>query len=264
MREYEVTLNPNKLVRFLKKPACEFTRHDIIRFIDENGIEMVNFRFVGEDGKLKTLNFVVTSRDYLESILATGERVDGSSLFSYVEAASSDLYVIPRFSSAFVNPFSEVPSLDILCSFYTGEGKPLESAPEHILKKAHTEFKRSTGLTFKAMGELEFYIFGKKDEMYPSQDQKGYTNSQPFAKWEDLRKEAMNLIAQAGGKIKYGHSEVGNFTSGDEYFEQHEIEFQPVEAEDAADQIVIGKWILRMLGQKYGVNVSFAPKITVG
>lgn len=264
MREYEVILNPNKLVKFLKKPAHEFTRHDIIRFIDENGIEMVNFRFVGEDGKLKTLNFVVTSRDYLESILATGERVDGSSLFSYVEAASSDLYVIPRFSSAFVNPFSEVPSLDILCSFYTGEGKPLESAPEYILKKAHTEFKRSTGLTFKAMGELEFYIFGKKDEMYPSQDQKGYTNSSPFAKWEDLRKEAMNLIAQTGGKIKYGHSEVGNFTSGDEYFEQHEIEFQPVDAEDAADQIVIGKWILRMLGHKYGVNVSFAPKITVG
>jgi glutamine synthetase len=264
MREYEVILNPNKLVKFLKKPASEFTRHDIIRFIDENGIEMVNFRFVGEDGKLKTLNFVVTSRDYLESILATGERVDGSSLFSYVEAASSDLYVIPRFSSAFVNPFSEVPSLDILCSFYTGEGKPLESAPEYILKKAHTEFKRATGLTFKAMGELEFYVFGKKDEMYPSQDQKGYTNSPPFAKWENLRKEAMNLIAQTGGKIKYGHSEVGNFTSGDEYFEQHEIEFQPVEAEDAADQIVIAKWILRMLGHKYGVNVSFAPKITVG
>ncbi len=264
MREYEITLNPNRLVKFLKKPASEFTRHDIIRFIDENGIEMVNFRFVGEDGKLKTLNFVVTSRDYLESILATGERVDGSSLFSYVEAASSDLYVIPRFSSAFVNPFSEVPSLDILCSFYTGEGKPLESAPEYILKKAHTEFKKATGLTFKAMGELEFYVFGKKDEMYPSQDQKGYTSSQPFAKWEDLRKEAMNLIAQTGGKIKYGHSEVGNFTSGDEYFEQHEIEFQPVEAEDAADQIVIAKWILRMLGHKYGVNISFAPKITVG
>lgn len=50
MREYEVTLNPNKLVKFLKKPAREFTRHDIIRFIDENGIEMVNFRFVGKTG----------------------------------------------------------------------------------------------------------------------------------------------------------------------------------------------------------------------
>jgi glutamine synthetase len=264
MREYEITLNPNKLVKYLKKPSSEFTRHDIIRFIDENEIRMVNFRFVGEDGKLKTLNFVVTSRDYLESILATGERVDGSSLFSYLEAGSSDLYVIPRFRTAFVNPFAEVPTLDILCSYYTGNGKPLESAPENILRKAHQQFKKSTGLTFKAMGELEFYIFGKKDEMYPSQDQKGYTNSQPFAKWEHLRVEAMNLIAQTGAKMKYGHSEVGNFTAGDDYYEQHEIEFMPVEAEDAADQLVIAKWILRMLGHKYGVNISFAPKITVG
>ena len=133
MREYEVSLNPNKLVKYLRKPSKEFTRHDIIRFIEENGIEMVNFRFAGEDGKLKTLNFVITSRDYLESILSTGERVDGSSLFSYVDADSSDLYVIPRFSSAFVNPFSEIPSIDILCSYYTKDGKPLESAPEYIL-----------------------------------------------------------------------------------------------------------------------------------
>ena len=86
----------------------------------------------------------------------------------------------------------------------------------------------------------------------------------PFAKWEDLRKEAMNLMAQSGCKIKYGHSEVGNFSSKDKYFEQHEIEFQPVDAEDAADQIIIAKWILRMLGQKNKVIISFAPKITVG
>ncbi|MBK8380996.1 MAG: glutamine synthetase [Ignavibacteria bacterium] len=264
MREYEVSLNPNKLVKYLRKPSKEFTRHDIIRFIEENGIEMVNFRFAGEDGKLKTLNFVITSRDYLESILSTGERVDGSSLFSYVDADSSDLYVIPRFSSAFVNPFSEIPSIDILCSYYTKDGKPLESAPEYILRKAHNEFKKSTGFVFKAMGELEYYVISKTDTLYPAKDQKGYADSQPFSKWENLRREAMNLIAQAGGKIKYGHSEVGNFTSGDEYYEQQEIEFQPVEAEDAVDQLLIGKWILRMLGKKHNVNISFAPKITIG
>lgn len=264
MREYEVSLNPNKLVKYLRKPSKEFTRHDIIRFIEENGIEMVNFRFAGEDGKLKTLNFVITSRDYLESILSTGERVDGSSLFSYIDADSSDLYVIPRFSSAFVNPFSEIPSIDILCSYYTKDGKPLESAPEYILRKAHNEFKKSTGFVFKAMGELEYYVISKTDTLYPAKDQKGYADSQPFSKWENLRREAMNLIAQAGGKIKYGHSEVGNFTSGDEYYEQQEIEFQPVEAEDAVDQLLIGKWILRMLGKKHNVNISFAPKITVG
>jgi hypothetical protein len=30
MHDSEILLNPNELVRFLKKPAAEFTRHDIV------------------------------------------------------------------------------------------------------------------------------------------------------------------------------------------------------------------------------------------
>ena len=264
MRDLEVLMNSNKMVRHLQKPAREFTKYDIIKFIDDHNIEMLNFRYVGEDGKLKTLNFVITSKDYLESILSTGERVDGSSLFSYINAESSDLYVIPRFRTAFVNPFTEQPTLDILCSFYTKDGKPLESAPEYILKKASNLFTEETGYTFKAMGELEYYIISDKNDLYPVKDQRGYHTAAPFTNWERLRLEALQIIAQSGGKVKYGHSEVGNFTTEPHMYEQHEIEFNPVEAEEAVEQLLIAKWILRMLGQKYGVTISFAPKITVG
>jgi len=266
MKDNQIKLNPNLLVQFLQKPTTEFTKEDIITFIDENDIEMLNFRYVGEDGRLKTLNFVITSLEHLDTVLSTGERVDGSSLFSFIEAGSSDLYVIPRYKTAFVNPFSDVPSLDILCSFYTSEGKPLESAPDYILRKAHSEFKKSTGFTFKAMGELEYYVIGEAEEnsSYPAVDQRGYHEAPPFTKYEDLRKEAMRLIAETGGKIKYGHSEVGNFTKDGKYYEQQEIEFMPVDVEDAADQLVIAKWIIRMLAEQYGVTISLAPKITVG
>jgi glutamine synthetase len=264
MRDLEILMNPNKLVKHLKKPAREFTKYDIIKFIDDHNIEMLNFRYIGEDGKLKTLNFVITSKDYLESILSTGERVDGSSLFSYIEAGSSDLYVIPRFRTAFVNPFTEQATLDILCSFYTKDGKPLESAPEYILKKADAKFRKDTGYTFKAMGELEYYIISEKMDLYPAKDQKGYHTAAPFTNWEKLRLEALQTIAQCGGKIKYGHSEVGNFTAGDLMYEQHEIEFNPVRVEEAVEQLIISKWVLRMLGKKHGVTISFAPKITVG
>ena len=264
MRDLEVLMNPNKMVRHLQKPAREFTKYDIIKFIDDHNIEMFNFRYVGEDGKLKTLNFVITSKDYLESILSTGERVDGSSLFSYIDAESSDLYVIPRFRTAFVNPFTDQPTLDILCSFYTKDGKPLESAPEYILKKASNLFTEETGYTFKAMGELEYYIISDKNDLYPVKDQRGYHTAAPFTNWERLRLEALQIIAQSGGKVKYGHSEVGNFTTEPHMYEQYEIEFNPVEAEEAVEQLLIAKWILRMLGQKYGVTISFAPKITVG
>jgi len=264
MRDLEVLMNPNKMVRHLQKPAREFTKYDIIKFIDDHHIEMLNFRYVGEDGKLKTLNFVITSKDYLESILSTGERVDGSSLFSYIHAGSSDLYVIPRFRTAFVNPFSEQPTLDILCSFYTKDGTPLESAPEYILKKASRLFTTETGYNFKAMGELEYYIISEKKDLYPARDQKGYHTAAPFTNWECLRMEALQIIAQSGGKVKYGHSEVGNFSTETHMYEQHEIEFNPVDAEEAVEQLIIAKWILRMLGQKYGVTISFAPKISVG
>jgi glutamine synthetase len=264
MTESMYAFRANPLERYLQKSSKDFTRDDIIHYVSGNGIKMLNFRYVAEDGKLKILNFVIHSLEYLDAILATGERVDGSSLFSYIEAASSDLYVIPRFSTAYVNPFSVVPTLDILCSFYTSEGVPLETAPEYILRKAHNLFRERTGFTFKAMGELEYYVQGKKEELYPAEDQKGYHSASPFSNYEFIRLEAMDLIARCGGRIKYGHSEVGNFNTDAESFEQHEIEFLPVEVEDAVDQLVLAKWILRQLGEKYQVNISFAPKITVG
>jgi glutamine synthetase len=264
MKNNEILLNPNELVQFLKKPSQDFNREDIIRFIEAKGISMINFRYVAEDGKLKSLNFVPCSREHLEIILSAGERVDGSSLFSFIEAGSSDLYVIPRYRTAFVNPFTDKPTLEMLCSFYNNEGKPLESAPEYILRKAYARFRKDTGFTIKALGELEYYVNSIHEDLFPLVDQRGYHQSKPFAKFEDLRIEALELCARAGCKIKYGHSEVGSFTKNGEDFEQHEIEFLPVEVDAAVDQLIIAKWILRMLGLEYGVEISFAPKITVG
>ncbi len=264
MDKNQLLLNPNKIVQYLNKPNTEFTKNDIIDFIIGNDIKMMNFRYIAEDGKLKTLNFVINDYKHLDTVLSTGERVDGSSLFSYIDASASDLYVIPRFRTAFLNPFSEQPTIDLLCSFYNSEGKPLDIAPEYILRKAHAKFKETTGFTFKALGELEYYVMSEKNELYPVADQKGYHTSAPFTNWEILRTEAIRLITECGGKVKYSHSEVGNFTTDEGFFEQHEIEFLPVDVEDAADQLIIAKWILRMLANVYGVKISFAPKITVG
>ena len=259
-----VGMNINKIVQFLGKPPEEFTKQDLIKFIEEKKIEMVNFRYVGGDGRLKTLNFVITNKAQLDRLLSTGERADGSSLLPYIDAASSDLYVIPRYKTAYVNPFAPIPTLDILCSYYTSEGVPLPSSPANIVRKAHEALKNSTGLTLEVMGELEYYVFYNSQRFYPTTTQMGYQESAPFSKWEELRCEAMRAIAQVGGKIKYGHSEVGNIREEDYEMEQHEIEFLPVPIEDAADQIVIAKWILRMIGYKYGVTISFAPKILAG
>jgi glutamine synthetase len=263
MNEY-TQMNPNPLVQYLNKPASEFTRADLIRYIEDNDIEMINFRYVAWDGRLKALNFIINNKQHLEAVLSAGERVDGSSLFPFVQAGSSDLYVIPKYRTAFLNPFSETPTLDILCSFYDRYGNHFESAPEFILKKAHQSFKDVTGFEFETMGELEYYIISNEEELYPAVNQKGYHESSPFNKWGDFRREAMRLIAQAGGQLKYGHSEVGNFSFEGKVYEQNELEFLPTDVEDAADQLVIAKWIMRKLAYQYGVTITFAPKITVG
>lgn len=260
----EIALNPNKLVQYLDKPAKDFTKKDIVKFVEDNGIKMLNFRYVGGDGRLKSLNFVINSRKHLERILSTGERVDGSSLFSYIPASSSDLYVVPRYKTAFVNPFTEFPTVDLLCSYYSSDGEPLQSSPENIIKKAYNLLQEKSGLNLEVMGELEYYLLSEIDSIYPIIEQKGYHESHPFSKWGSVRREAMSVISQIGGKIKYGHAEVGNIISGDKEMVQHEIEFLPEPVPEAADQLVLAKWAIRETAYKYGMEVSFAPKIIVG
>ena len=264
MANNELLMNANEVVAFLQKPSSEFTKEDIVRFIQENEIKMVNFMYPGGDGKLKTLNFIINNLAYLDTILTCGERVDGSSLFSFIQAGSSDLYVLPRFSSAFVDPFAEIPTLCMLASYFDKDGNPLESSPEYTLAKAAKAFREVTGMEFHAMGELEYYVITPDEEVFPAVDQRGYHESMPYAKTNDFRTLCMSYIAKAGGQIKYGHSEVGNFSQDGLIYEQNEIEFLSVPVEKAADELMIAKWIIRNLAYQMGMNVTFAPKITTG
>ena len=259
-----LALNANPVVAFLQKPAEQLTKADIIRYVCENDIRMINFMYPGGDGKLKTLNFVITNLQYLDTILTCGERVDGSSLFSFIQAGLSDLYVLPRFRTAFLDPFAEIPTLSMLCSFFDKDGQPLASAPEQTLRKASEAFTRVTGFQFEAMGELEYYVISADEEVFPAVDQHGYHESAPYAKTNEFRTKCMKYIAQTGGQIKYGHSEVGNFTLDGLTYEQNEIEFLPVPVEQAADQLMLAKWVIRNLAYDEGYDVTFAPKITTG
>ena len=264
MNNEHLILNANPIVAFLEKPSAEFTKADIINYIVKNDIRMVNFMYPGGDGKLKTLNFVINDLAYLDTILTCGERVDGSSLFSFIQAGSSDLYVLPRFRTAFLDPFAEIPTVSLLCSYFDKDGNPLESSPEHTLHKAAVAFTEVTGMEFQAMGELEYYVISDEEETFPAQDQRGYHESAPYAKANEFRTRCMQYISQAGGQIKYGHSEVGNFCLNGKNYEQNEIEFLPVPVEQAADQLMLAKWIIRNLAYELGYDVTFAPKITTG
>ena len=263
--EKTLELNPNEVIAFLQKRPENFTLDDLIQFIKAKGIRMIDFMYPAEDGRVKTLNFVINNLEYAETILTEGERVDGSSLFpSFVEAGNSDLYVIPRYRTAFVDPFCEIPTLCLLCNFYNKDGKAFSGAPYQTLLRAEAVFEESTGMTFEAMGELEYYVIADEQPLFPATDQRGYHESEPFAKLNGFRRKCMDFVAKTGGQIKYGHSEVGNFRQDGKIYEQNEIEFLPCPIETAADQLLLAKWVIRNLAWECGLDVCFAPKLTAG
>ena len=256
---------PHPFVRLLDKPAADFTCDDLVRVVEELGLTQVNLRYLGGDGRLKTLAFPVDSREHVTEILTRGERVDGSSIFEGTEAATSDVYVVPRHRTAFLNPFGERPSLDVLCSFYDEDGRPLSYAGEQVLRRAAETLTRETGMVLEAFGELEYYLVDEVDEvddLFGVEEERGYQESSPFSKGERVREQVLGHLAAMGIRLKYAHGEVGGIVEPERQLVQHEIEFWPVPVEQAADALVMAKWVVREVAYAHGLEVTFAPSVS--
>lgn len=263
--------NPISII--LDKPRTDFTRNDLLHIIELRQIEKITFHYTGLDGKLKELKLPVANREQAERILAGGERVDGSSLFKgLIDTSVSDLYVVPIFKTAFINPMDET-SLDFICRYINKDGEMASFALDTILHKAHELFKQSTGYELYALGELEFYLIGSTDNpLYPVSKQKGYHASAPFIKSGTIVNEIVKHLTQITGCIKYAHNEVGyvNKTRSDlpeingKPAEQIEVEFLPAPITDMADYLVLARWLIRNIAYKHGYIATFTPKIEEG
>jgi glutamine synthetase len=263
----------NPISSILGKPREDFTREDLVKVIEERNIEKITLRYVALDGKLKELKIPFANRYQAERILADGERVDGSSLFrGVVDVARSDLYVVPVYKTAFLNPF-DATSLDFVCRYFTSDGEMAPYTWDNVLHKALEVFRKGSGLDLYAMGELEFFLIGApKGSAYPAQRQSGYHASAPFVKSGAILDEMVRCLTQVTGAVKYAHSEVGyieNIHSASEELdgkmaEQMEIELFPSPIDEAADHAVLARWIIRNVAHHHECVATFAPKIEEG
>lgn len=252
------------------KSRNEITRDDLIRVILEKQLERITFNYTGLDGKLKELKIPITSRKHAELILSEGERLDGSSLFKgIVDAGKSDLYIVPEYRTAFLNPFDD-KSLNIICRFMDKNGDLADYAPDNILKRAANQFTRKTGLELHSFGELEFYLIGNaENNLYPLAKQRGYHATAPFVKTGDIINEMLHHMSKITGSIKYAHNEVGFIQNVEsdyaelkgKFAEQVEIEFLPTPVEDTADIMVLASWLVRNVAYKHNFVATFFPKI---
>jgi len=267
------SVKPYPLSVMLDKPSRDFVRADFLKVIKQKQIERITFHFTALDGKLKELKFPVPSLGRAECILAEGERVDGSSLFrGLVDTALSDLYVVPEYKTAFLNPF-DAGSLDFICRYLTKDGKRAAFPLDSILARACDFFRKRTGLEMFALGELEFFLISEnRQNIFPLHRQKGYQESGPFIKSGEILNEILRYLTQITGEVKYGHSEVGSIDVihsdlgeiKDKSAEQLEVEFLPRPVEEMADALVLGRWLIRNVAFKYGCIATFTPKIDEG
>ena len=263
----------NPLCQLLGKDRTDFTRADLLKVVRTKGIERFTFRYTGGDGRLKELRLPFSNTEQADRILAAGERVDGSSLFKgFVDAGESDLYVVPVYRSAFVNPF-DATSLDFICRFLDREGRRAPFTPDNILALAHERFRQRTGCELWALAEPEFYLIApNQGEHYIPPRQAGYHAAAPYFKSNEVVNEMLRHLSRITGAIKYAHSEVGFIESmaSDEAqlngrrAEQHEIEFHSHPIEEMGDFMSIAQWIIRKIAYRNGIIATFAPKIEEG
>jgi glutamine synthetase len=263
----------NPLSALLDKPARDFVRADLLEIIDRKQIERLTFHYTGLDGKLKELKLPAADKLQVEMILAEGERVDGSSLFrGMVDMALSDLYVVPQYRTAFLNPFDD-KSLDFVCRYLGKDGSPAPFTLDNILARAAELFRRSSGLELYALGELEFFLLSDPSCAYvPVQRRSAYHDSSPFFTSGPVLDEMVRHISQVTGAVKYAHSEVGviEHVRSDvaeidgRRAEQLEIEFLPRPVEEMADALVLGRWIIRNTACRHGAVATFTPKLEEG
>jgi len=57
------------------KEMAGFTKEDVKKFIYDNGFEMLNFRFVAGDGRLKTFSFVTHDKKHIDRVLSAGSEL---------------------------------------------------------------------------------------------------------------------------------------------------------------------------------------------
>jgi len=263
----------NPLSMILNKPSRDFQRADLLKVIDERRIERITFHYTALDGKLKELKVPVADSVQAETILAEGERVDGSSLFKgMVDMGMSDLYVVPVYRTAFFNPFDE-GSLDFVCRYLTKDGDLVPFAPDNILAKAYELFRKNTGLELNALGELEFYLLSEPGpKIFSVQRQRGYHSSAPYFKSGPVLDEIVRLITRTTGAVKYAHGEVGFVESvhsdleeiKGKRAEQLEVEYLPRPVDEMGDDLVIGRWLIRNIAYRRGSVATFTPKIEEG
>jgi glutamine synthetase len=265
----------------MKNEAIE----NIFKIVKEHKIKMVDLKFMDFPGQWQ--HFSVPVHELTESSFEEGFGFDGSSIRGWKSINESDMLVIPDPTTAFIDPFIEVPTLSLICDVYDPVTKEkYERCPRYIAQKAEAYLK-STGIADTAYfgPEAEFFIFDDvrfdqnahegyyhidsiegqwnsgRDEKpnlgYKPRYKEGYFPVPPTDSLNDIRNEMVLIMEQCGLQVEAQHHEVA--TGG-----QCEIDFRFAPLVRCADNLLIFKYIVKNVARRHGKTATFMPKPLFG
>ena len=212
--------------------------------------------------------------------------MDGSSIRGWAAINESDMLLIPDPTTAFMDPFAEIPTLVMTCDVIDPITRQhYERDPRWIAKKAEL-FLKNSGVADTAYfgAEAEFFIFDnvrfdqnqhsgfyfidaeegrwnsgrEKDNLgYRPRYKEGYFPVPPTDHYQDLRTEMVETMIQCGLNIECHHHEVA--TGG-----QCEIDQRFDTLVKSADNMMLYKYVIRNVANQYGKTVTFMPKPLFG
>lgn len=255
----------------------------VLSTIDTEKIEYVDFRIVDLLGRQHHVTVPAYAVD--EGTFRNGVAFDGSSLVGYKSIEESDMVAMPDPATAFIDPFVEAKTLNIVCNIVNPDNSSYDRDPRGIALKAEAYLQQLGVATAAYFGpESEFFLFdsvrydsgpsgsffhidseeafwntGKEGQNlgYKVRNKGGYFPVQPTDTQADIRNEMCTLMTQAGMYVERHHHEVA--TAG-----QGEINFRFDTLTRTADNLLLFKYIVRNVAAKHGKTATFMPKPIVG
>lgn len=258
------------------------TPQEVLKMIQENNIQIVDLKFIDMPGIWQHCSFYQDQID--ENSFIEGVAFDGSSIRGWKAINESDMAMVPDPKTAWIDPFYKEPTLSMICSIKeprTGEWYSRD--PRTIAQKA-LDYLASTGIGDTAFfgPEAEFFIFddvrfdqkenqgyyyvdsvegrwnsGRVEEGgnlgYKPRYKEGYFPVAPTDTQQDIRTEMLLTMAKCGVPIEKHHHEVA--TGG-----QNELGIRFSTLVEAADSLIIYKYVIKNVAKKYGKTVTFMPK----
>src|SRR6266545_528645 len=234
---------------------------DLRKEAEEGRIDTVVTAFTDMQGRLFGKRIQVEY--FLDEVTSHG--VEGC---NYLLALDMDMEPLPGYGDFGIQPdmgtLRRIPWLDrtalVLCDVVNHDGSPVVASPRQVLI-AQYERAQEMGYTPYAASELEFYLY---KESYAEAWEKGYKDLTPTIPYIlDYHILATTMDEAYLGPIRRGMMGAGipvEFSKGEAWYGQHEVNFRYADAVTSADRHTIYKNGVKEIAFLNDISASFMAK----